>query len=435
MNIGIQGKLVAFTMAIVMLVGGGLSWFFLRQLNLILVEQNNAKMELITASTLNEVRDPLYLLNVNQVREALKHALSHEATKEAIVLDSTGRILSDGTSENRNWLRPSQDDEVKRMVSTRQPVDDFHGGLIHRGRLVEAPGGELLGFLYLEYSIESLERAKKSALWFSLGITGAFLTVGALLAWLLAHRGTGPLRRMLVAVQRIGVGERTTPLPTGRRDEIGALQDGINAMAESIYDARAHLEGKIKERTDQLEVLSKTDLLTSLLNRRGMTEQIEVEIIRAKRENKPLGLLWIDADHFKAINDTHGHAVGDRALIIIGDSIRTTLRPYDCASRWGGDEFMAMFTYADEATLSVIADRLLIAVARNRSLELANEVVVQLHVTIGGAVLRADDNLESLLYKSDHALYRAKLNGRNQYCIHLEADERPVDQLNAGRES
>jgi diguanylate cyclase (GGDEF)-like protein len=422
MTFGIRGKLIVFTLAIVMLVGSGLSWFFLRKLNVLLIEHHNATTELITESTLNEVRDLLYFLNVNQVREVLKRALSRDGVKEAVVLDKTGRILSDGTSENRNWLLPSQDDEVKRMVATRQPVNDIHGDLIHRGRLVEAPGGELLGFLYLEHSMESLQQAKQVALWFSLGITAMFLALGAILAWLLAHRATGPLRHMLAAVQRIGAGELTKPLPTGRRDEIGALQDGINAMAKSIHDATVYLEDKIKERTDQLDTLSKTDLLTHLLNRRGMTERIELEIIRAKRENKPLGLLWIDADHFKAINDTHGHAVGDRALVIIGDSIRSTLRPYDCASRWGGDEFMAMFMDADEAHLSTIADRLLSAVASNRSLKLADETVVQLHVTIGGASLLADDDLESLLHKADHALYRAKANGRNQYCNHAEGD-------------
>ena len=427
MTLGIRGKLIVFTLAIVMLVGSGLSWFFLRRLNLVLVEQHNATTELITESTLNEVTDPLYLLNVNQVREVLKRALSHDGVKVAVVLDKFGRILSDGTAQNRNWLLPSQDDEVIRMVATRQQIDDMHGGLIHRGRLVEAPGGELLGFLYFEHSFESLQRAKQVALWFSLGITAVFLTLGALLAWLLAHRATGPLRRMLAAVEQIGAGELTTQLPTGRRDEIGALQDGITAMAKSIHDATVHLEDKINERTDQLETLSKTDLLTHLLNRRGMTERIEVEIIRAKREHKRLGLLWIDADHFKAINDTHGHPVGDRALVIIGDSIRTTLRPYDCASRWGGDEFMAMFMDADEAHLSRIAERLLSAVASNRTLKLADGTVVQLHVTIGGASLQAGDNLESLLHKADHALYRAKSNGRNQYCIHPEGDQPEMD--------
>ena len=434
MTPGIRGKLIVFTLAIVMLVGSGLSWFFLRRLNLVLLEQHHATTELITESTLNEVRDPLYLLNVNQIRETLKHALSQDGVTEAVVLDKTGRVLSDGTSQNRNWLQPSQDAEVKKMVATRQPVDDMHGGFIHRGRLIEAPGGELLGFLYLEHSIDSLQRAKEVALWFSLGITAAFLTLGALLAWLLAHRATGPLRRMLKAVQRIGAGELTTPLPSGRKDEIGALQDGINAMAKSIHDATVYLEDKIKERTDQLETLSKTDLLTHLLNRRGMTERIEVEIIRAKREHKRLGILWIDADHFKAINDTHGHAVGDRALVIIGDSIRSTLRPYDCASRWGGDEFMAMFMDADEAHLRRIADRLLSAVASNTSLKLADETVVPLHVTIGGASLLADDDLESLLHKADHALYRAKANGRNQCCIHPEGDKRTLDPLNVGHE-
>lgn len=432
MTLGIRGKLIVFTLAIVMLVGSGLSWFFLRKLNAVLVEQHKATTELITETTLSEVRDLLYFLNVNQVSEVLKRTLSRDGVKEAMVLDKTGRILSDGTSDNRNWLLPAQDDEVRKMVAARQPVNDTHGELIHRGLLIEAPGGELLGFLYLEHSMESLQRAQQEALWFSLGITAVFLALGAALAGLLAHRSTGPLRRMLTAVQKIGAGEATNPLPTGRTDEIGALQNGINAMAKSIHDATVYLEDKIKERTDQLETLSKTDLLTHLLNRRGMTERIEVEIIRAKREGKRLGLLWLDADHFKVINDTHGHAVGDQALSIIGDSIRSTLRPYDCASRWGGDEFMVMLVDADDAQLRTIADRLLSAVAHNRSLKLDDGTVVPVQVTIGGAALLPEDDMERLLHKADHALYRAKAGGRNRFCIHSEGDEGVVDRADAG---
>lgn len=425
MTLGIQGKLIVFTLAIVMLVGSGLSWFFIRKLNLVLVEQFHATTELVTESTLNEVRDPLYFLNVNRLSEVLKHALSNKMVMEAMVLDTSGRILSDGTSQNPLWLQNVPDAEAKVMVATRKPVDDMHGGRVHKGRLVEGPGGELLGFIYFEYTTEELRRAQRMNLWGGLGITGAFLTLGALLGGLLAHRATRPLKLMLRAVQMIGSGALAAELPGGRRDEIGALQEGINAMAKSVHDSTVFLEEKIKERTNQLETLSKTDLLTQLLNRRGMTERIELEIIRVQRENNAMGLLWIDADHFKAINDQYGHAVGDRALVIIGQAIRGILRPYDCASRWGGDEFMAMLLNIDNTLLSTIAGRILSAVASNRELTLEDGTVVQLHVTIGGATLSADDDLKSLLHKADGALYVAKAKGRNQCIIHTDSDHPP----------
>jgi diguanylate cyclase (GGDEF)-like protein len=334
-----------------------------------------------------------------------------------MVLDTEGRVLSDGTSQNPLWLQHTQDAEAKAMVASRRPVNDMHGGRVHKGRLVEAPGGELLGFVYFEYSTEKLLREQRLNLWGSLGITAAFLSLGALLAGLMAHRATRPLKRMLAEVQKIGTGELVTGLPTGRTDEIGALQEGINAMAKSVHDATAYLEDKVRERTDQLETLSKTDLLTQLLNRRGMTEQISLEMARAQRENKTLGLLWVDADHFKVINDAYGHAVGDRALVIIGQSIRASLRPYDCASRWGGDEFMAMLRNTDEALLRTIADRVVNAVANSRELTLDDGTVVQFHVTIGGATLLPGEDMECLLHRADHALYKAKANGRNQYVI------------------
>lgn len=425
MTLGIQGKLIVFTLAIVLLVGSGLSWFFIRKLNLVLAEQFTINADLVIESTLNEVRDPLYFLNVNQLHEVLKHALTHDEVREAMVLDTEGRILSDGTSQNPLWLQRTQDVGAKVMVANRRPVNDVYGELAHKGRLVEAPGGELLGFVYFKYSTEKLKGEQWLNLWGSLGITAAFLSLGAFLAGLMAHRATRPLKRMLAEVQKIGNGELVTSLPSGRTDEIGALQDGINAMAKSIHDATAYLEDKIKERTDQLETLSKTDLLTKLLNRRGMTEQIDLEMARAQRENKALGLLWIDADHFKVINDVYGHAFGDRALLIIGESIRMSIRPYDCASRWGGDEFMALLLNTDEALLSTIADRVVNAVATSRELTLEDGTVVQLHVTIGGTILLPGESLETLLHKADAALYAAKANGRNQYLIHHDVDVAP----------
>lgn len=415
---GIRGKLIAYTLAIVLLVGSGLSWFFTRELNQRLLDQFNATTELVTQETLGAVRDPLYFLNVSQVREVLKRALSNAEIQEVVVLDASGRILSDGSAENRRWLQAVTDAEAKTMIATKQPITVTQGGLVHMGRLVLAPGGDLLGYLYFEYSTESLRRAKKKVYWLSLGITAAFLALGGVLAWLLATQATRPLTLMLAAVKKIGAGDLEASLPTGRTDEIGALQEGINAMARSVHDATVYLEARVRERTEQLETLTKTDLLTQLLNRRGMAERIETEITRAKRENRSLGLLSIDADHFKSINDTHGHAAGDRALSAIAEAIRSTLRPYDSASRWGGDEFMAMFPDADEAHLRAIAARLLGAVANNRELTLDDGTVVQLRITIGGAALAHDDDFESLLHKADHALYVAKEHGRNQYLIH-----------------
>src|SRR5690606_25533450 len=125
-----------------------------------------------------------------------------------------------------------------------------------------------------------------------------------------------------------------------------------------LLGSKADLEARVQARTDDLERLTRTDSLTGLLNRRGMTARIDAEISRAHRGQGRFGLLCLDVDWFKEINDRHGHEVGDRVLQRLAALLEAETRPYDSAARWGGDEFMVLVRDCDRDSLLSTAERI-----------------------------------------------------------------------------
>ncbi len=195
--------------------------------------------------------------------------------------------------------------------------------------------------------------------------------------------------------------------------EISRLNNHFMQMADNVLQSRRDLENKIQERTAELERLVVIDPLTELYNRRGMTEQIIASMERAKRDHQPVGILWIDIDWFKNINDTYGHGAGDEALRVVADIIKSMTRPYDGAARWGGDEFLVLISNVKKEDLDHLAARLCHAVNRYPFTK-----GFQLSISIGGALHAEDRNIGILLQNADQALYQAKNNGRNGYVIY-----------------
>ena len=166
---------------------------------------------------------------------------------------------------------------------------------------------------------------------------------------------------------------------------------------------------------DRLERLSRYDALTGLLNRRAIDELLAQEAQRVRRLPGRLSVLMIDIDHFKRINDSQGHAVGDRALQHLAAVMRSQLREIDHLARWGGEEFLAVLPATSAAEALVMAERL---GDRVRSLPLVNDDIrLALTASIGVAEwLGPDDTVLHLLARADAALYQAKRNGRDQVC-------------------
>jgi diguanylate cyclase (GGDEF)-like protein len=168
----------------------------------------------------------------------------------------------------------------------------------------------------------------------------------------------------------------------------------------------------------QLLEKSRIDTKTGLLNASTWEHEATAEIARAIRTRSPLSLALVDIDHFKAVNDTYGHLVGDKVLRAVTDALRSHLRAYDLAGRFGGEEFVILLPHTHQANALIIAERLRTRIAA-MSIPVDDEdesgPLVTLTVSIGVTVLdNASRELTDLLADADTALYHAKENGRNK---------------------
>lgn len=178
--------------------------------------------------------------------------------------------------------------------------------------------------------------------------------------------------------------------------------------AERVLDLQ---EGLLRTQED-LRRLASHDYLTGAWNRRTVMDQLALELRRASRELKPLSVVLADLDHFKRVNDTHGHSVGDVVLPEAALRMRSVLRTHDAFGRYGGEEFLLLLPGCDEAAAARVAERARAAVAATPFP--AGHVAVPMTVSLGIATTStaAADPTE-LIERADRALYRAKARGRN----------------------
>jgi len=171
----------------------------------------------------------------------------------------------------------------------------------------------------------------------------------------------------------------------------------------------------------QLVALARTDAKTGLLNVSTWEREAEAELSRAVRTRSPLALALVDIDHFKAVNDTHGHLVGDKVLRAVAKALTSQLRDYDRAGRFGGEEFVLLLAQTSEGDAYRIAERLRAHVAGMavRVDDNPGAVAVRLTISIGVAAVDegATQKLTDLLAAADSALYQAKQAGRNRVAV------------------
>lgn len=188
-----------------------------------------------------------------------------------------------------------------------------------------------------------------------------------------------------------------------------------------IYRLRnVELQREIEERTRmeaELQRLAATDPLTNLYNRRRFFELAQREFDRAMRYHRPVAALMLDLDHFKSVNDEHGHAVGDQVLTLFSAFLLKVMRTVDVIGRYGGEEFCIILPETNAEQGRVAAERLLLSLGQQTFETSAGKI--ELTISIGLASLPASDgawqgNLDQLLDRADQALYRAKQAGRNQ---------------------
>ncbi|MBN2702457.1 MAG: diguanylate cyclase [Methylohalobius sp. ZOD2] len=189
----------------------------------------------------------------------------------------------------------------------------------------------------------------------------------------------------------------------------------IAVLQSELAKERTELEHKAKElalANRKLEQLANTDLLTGLPNRRYAQRRLQQELTTARRHAQPLGIMVLDLDHFKDINDTLGHTVGDEVLQHAARIMQKALRASDVLCRWGGEEFLAIVPNTDLADTRKLAERIRGQLAEHQPTELTLKRLVT--VSIGVGTFPPAGDLEQLLRLADDALYHAKGKGRNR---------------------
>ncbi|MBW6423135.1 diguanylate cyclase [Rhizobium sp. XQZ8] len=208
-----------------------------------------------------------------------------------------------------------------------------------------------------------------------------------------------PLRNLVAAVKTYHVDKTPIRMDLRQRDEIGLLATAVTTMV-------AEMETMVHRLRHQ----AMTDPLTGLGNRRWLGERTAEELARADRQSEPVSIVVFDLDRFKAINDNHGHDVGDKVLVTAAEVIRGCIRSGDLAARIGGEEFCILMPRAGRAEATAIAERLREALARTEVKPLPPG---RMTASFGVYQALPGDGLQQMLRMSDKALYEAKASGRN----------------------
>jgi two-component system, cell cycle response regulator len=220
---------------------------------------------------------------------------------------------------------------------------------------------------------------------------------------------------------------------TQKTDILRGLESGVDDYLTKPFDsqelrARIHVGQRILDlqkslirAQDELRFRATHDLLTGISNRGVVLDALEREHARQSRGGAAFGILLLDIDHFKYVNDTHGHPAGDSVLKEVARRITATIRPYDTAGRYGGEEFMVVAPAADESGMMGLAERIRAAI-ESAPVDTAGGLI-SVTASFGAAASIGPKPIESqaLIRMADEALYRAKDGGRNRCELAKEA--------------
>jgi diguanylate cyclase (GGDEF)-like protein/PAS domain S-box-containing protein len=204
---------------------------------------------------------------------------------------------------------------------------------------------------------------------------------------------------------RVAVHVHTLPL----RDENGEIIGG----AEIFNDISDLLS--MRRKTEMLEKMAFFDSLTRLPNREHIESELAARFHEFHRYGIPFGVLFLDIDHFKDLNDMLGHDVGDRVLKMVAATLLGSARSFDIFGRWGGEEFLGIVRNVDAGNLSAISERYLRLIEKSHVT--VNGKQISVTVSIGASLVRHDDTSDTIIKRTDYLMYQSKQKGRNRLTI------------------
>ncbi len=330
----------------------------------------------------------------------------------ASVLDEDGQLLGHYRAASHSEAAAKQHDlELRRMVASHQSsltsqantveqMSESHMYVLQPIFFEDKP----IGVLSIVSDKQDMRDKMSRFIFFQVLVSLLTLAILIVLSLRLQRLFTRPIFELIDAMQGVAASkDYSSRAFSSRKDEFNDLHTGFNTML-----------GEIRDRDLRLSKLATTDTLTGLANRRHAMDTLQSLAIRANRKQEPLGVIILDVDLFKHVNDTYGHPVGDLVLKQIASILQGCSREYDLVGRIGGEEFLILCDGADSGTSSGIAERIRSSVEAAR-IELEDGRTLQVTVSLGvNSTIPSSVDIESLIKNADEALYRAKQSGRNR---------------------
>jgi diguanylate cyclase (GGDEF)-like protein len=374
------------------------------------------------------MRDQLYHMELDELIDIVKVVSQNNNIQQFVIFDDKGLILYD--SSRPEMVFSQVVDPLGHILvnsQTDQIYSDWQEDQFVAGKSIKL-GNQILGAVAVGLSTEALDEKITNLTQQGLIFVFITLVIGVGLSFWLGRQIASPLRELADSACQMAAGDVFIQIDIPAKDEIGQLGNAFNQMTASVqkreFELRqlaAGLEQTIEERTlelrrhnKKLERIAIEDPLTGIYNRRYFFELAEKEVERAKRYGNPLSVVIMDADHFKRMNDTFGHMIGDQILISLAKLCLQNLRGQDIIARYGGEEFVILMPEATHEDAFKTAERLRKLVAETSMITEALDVKIT--ISLGVASWENDGQLDfdAMLARADQALYHSKEIGRNR---------------------
>lgn len=376
-------------------------------------------------------------LNWDWAGSVIKDVEDNEGNNEATlsIISKGGTVLvgphKDGVryaGDELTHMLKTRDGTFRETIDGRQMLTAFHVGTGHR---------EYQGLNWIVTASQPASIALAAAISSAetiLAIGAVTALIGLSLAMLASRRIARPIIAITEEADRIGRAHGPTMLARQSGSaEVVQLSRALRSLLRRIGMAEERTkeaelratENAMQLQEDMLKLrqLADTDFMTGLMNRRSFLAVADDTLAYCRRYKRSMATLMIDIDHFKKINDTHGHAAGDDAIKGIADIIGQSIRTTDKAARFGGEEFVVLLREIDQPTAVLLADRI------RQAIETATvrhgDTVIPITVSIGLALFDENDrDVQDVIERADQGLYVAKKTGRNRTFLMPVADER-----------
>lgn len=206
---------------------------------------------------------------------------------------------------------------------------------------------------------------------------------------------------------RVPVSIRVSPV----KDDSGKITGAVEIFSDNSS------RDSILEELEKLRNEAYTDSLTGAGNRRYLETVLDTRMKEYKEHKVNFGVIFLDIDNFKNINDTHGHDTGDDVIKMVSRTVGNILRKLDVLCRWGGEEFVAVVPNINSKYLEEMADRIRIFI--EKSFFMKGDMKISVTASIGAAIINEDDTIESLLKRGDELMYKSKKTGKNRVCCDI----------------